>query len=156
MVKVEIPAQDIRNLLLDLEQQIEMVKRLEFFRGKLFFSIGDISGCLEIRPAQNAIVLSLPVSSLVIENSLAQGFWAFAPKVVLNFVRQHVAEGLGIPEKDLIVQKTQTAIEIHIPNSFIWEKLDLEFLPRKLQLAKVQCNENGLALEFNLSQRILR
>lgn len=153
MVKVEIPAQDIHNLLTDWEDQFEFVQRLEFWRGKLFFSFGAVSGLLEIQPSENAIVFSIPVASLVIENAIAQAYWAFNPKGVLAFVRKYISETLGISDSEFQVQKTKHAIEVHLPNQFVWQKLDLPFLPRKLRLAKIQTNEDGIKLEFDLSQK---
>jgi hypothetical protein len=153
MVRVEIVAQDIDNILSDLEQQFEIVEHLEFWKGDLLFSIGPVSGKLEIHPSENAIVFSIPIDTLVIENTLAQAYWAFNPLGVLAFLRKSISQSLGISDSEFKVLKTREAIELHLPHKFVWEKLDLEFLPRKLRLTKIQSNEEGIKLEFDLSQK---
>lgn|GEM_PF-6656775 len=152
MVTIEISAQEIQNLLLDFESKFESIERLEFFRGKLFFSLQGISGCLEIRHASNALVFVIPVRSLVIEPATIQAFWAFAPKAILDFLGKLISDSLGIPNHEFIIQKTKDDIEIHLMNEFIWDKLDLEFLPRKLKLVGIKSDENGIRLSFSLDE----
>ena len=152
MVVLEISAQDIQNNLNDLEREFEIIERLEFFRGRLFFSVSSVSGCLEIRPSAQSLVFSIPMDSLVLENEWLQAAWAFRPKWVLELARDRIAAKLEIPKQDILIEKTKESINIHLMNEFVWDKLDIKFLPRKLRLNSIQSNEAGLRLEFDLSK----